>query len=443
VWLRGRTALPGHVAVLLAIAAVSCVRPPATRPTSLPAPATLAAPTTSQDEDDPLPPSGSRVAPGIDTSPLQAGTTIPVRVRLLARENACDKYCWSRVKVLFQAIEDASHPRTDSEIRVASLSSGKGVPDGVSTIYLAPYNKNVPHGLWRLAEDANGVALVPTDAEVAQVWVKALLGDDRTWLPDHTMLPFVFRSTAPNHRCQRAIDSSLGLREWTACLYQGADPFVEGLLWTKRTVIPEGLESASRKLKKAARSIAGPGNWVHITGEVKAFHSTLLVRVVADGPRKLVSAAVGDVVIDAQGMAALKHRAERESLVRAINQGDAKKVRALIRQGAAVNDTEDDGLGGSVIFIAIAAAKGNLAIVDMLLEAGAEPNECCCACVTALHEAIQRGHTPIVTRLLEAGADPRKSYEGTVSTLDLAKRSGNPEIIRRIEEALARPPRAK
>jgi hypothetical protein len=439
--MRGRTLLLGHVAGLLAIAAISCAHEPAPRPATGAAVTTSTAPTTS--ENDPLPASGSRVAPGLDTAPLQRGATIPVRVRLLARETGCDKYCWSRVKVLTQVIEDAAHPSMDDEVRVASLSAGRGIPDGVSTVYLVPYNQNVPRGLWRLAEDVNGVAIVPTDAEVAQVWTKALLGDDRTWLPEITTLPFVFRSTNASHRCQRAVDSSPGLREWEGCLSEGLDPFVEGLAWTKRKVAGEGLADASPRLKAVAQSVAGPGNWVRITSDRGGFHSTLVVRVIADGHRKLVSAAVGDVVIDAEGVAELKHRADYASLVRAIDHSDAKKVRALIRQGAAVNETGNVPFGGNEFPIVLAAAKGNLAIVDMLLEAGARPNACCCACVTPLHRAIAGGHGPVVKRLLEGGADPQIPYEGKMSPLELAKRAGNPELVRLIEDALARSPQPK
>jgi hypothetical protein len=62
---------------------------------------------------------------------------------------------------------------------------------------------------------------------------------------------------------------------------------------------------------------------------------------------------------------------------------------------------------------------------------------CCCACVTALHEAIRGGYLPIVERLLAAGADPRIPCEET-PTLELARKQENPEIVRRVQDALAR-----
>jgi hypothetical protein len=284
--------------------------------------------------------------------------------------------------------------------------------------------------------------LTPTDAQAAEVWAQALLGDEPTWLPETTALPFQFRSTDRGGRCQGEAKNAGQLHEWSECLSKQGGDFVEGLLWTKRRVVPEGLASASPRLKKLAGGIAGPGTWVLLAGDFNGIHSTLLVRVRADGPRKLIAAALGDMVLDAHGRAERKRRENYESMTQAIARGDARAVQKLIEAGAAVNDTGRDDFPGELP-IASAAAKGDTVIVEVLLEAGADPNACCCSCVTALHEAIEGGHTATVTRLLEGGADPRIKYDGQMSTLELAKRSGNPEIVRRIEEALARSPRAK
>jgi hypothetical protein len=232
------------------------------------------------------------------------------------------------------------------------------------------------------------------------------------------------------------------LHDWSDCLYKQSSDFVEGLLWTERRVVPEGLANASPKLKKLADEIAGTGTWVHLAGDFNGIHSTLLLRVHADGPRRLVAAALGDVVLDSHGLAELKRREHYESMARAIDRGDVPAVQKLIERGAAVNDTGRDDFPGTFP-ITIAAAKGDTAIVEVLLEAGANPNACCCSCVTALHRAIEGGNSATVARLLEGGADPRIQYDGRMSTLELAKRSGNPEIVRRIEEALARPQRTK
>lgn len=420
------------VATLLVTIASACAHPhpPDQKATSAPQPEVKA--------EEPLPPSGSRAAPAIDTTAAQIGAAVAVRAQLLAREDSCDKYCWFRVKVLHSVAADDAHRPISGEIRVASYSAGPGVPAGISTIYLLPYNHYAPGRLWRLAEDPQGKPLTPTDSQVAQVWAEALLGDDPTWLPEVTALPFVFRSTDAGRKCHAEATTAGQLRAWSDCLYKQSADFVEGLLWAEHRVVSQGLESASPKLKKLVEAVPGPGTWVSLTGDSNGVHSMLLLLVHADSSRTLVAAALGDAAFDAQGLAAMKRRQNYEALARAIDRGDTHAVQRMIERGAAVNDTGRDDFPGAPP-IALAAAKGNTAIVDMLLEAGANPNACCCSCVTALHRAIEKGHSATVARLLKGGADPRIPYDGRMSTAELAKRSGNPEIVRQLEEALARP----
>jgi hypothetical protein len=296
--------------------------------------------------------------------------------------------------------------------------------------------------LWRLAEDTHGNPLTPTDAQLARVWTEALLGDDPMWLPEITGLPFVFRSPEVGGPCQGEVTNPDQLGQWNACLTKRSSNFVEGLLWTDRRVVAEGLAGASPALKKVAGGITGPGTWVHLAGDFNGIHSSLLLRVRADGPRKLVAAALGSVVLDAHGLAEMKRRQNYDSMTRAIDRGDALAVQKLIERGAAANDTGRDDLPGAFP-ITLAAAKGDAAIVDVLLKAGANPNFCCCSCVTALHRAIEEGHSAIVAKLLAGGADPRIQFDGRMSTLELARRSKNPEIVPLIEHALAGPPHAK
>jgi ankyrin repeat protein len=79
--------------------------------------------------------------------------------------------------------------------------------------------------------------------------------------------------------------------------------------------------------------------------------------------------------------------------------------------------------------IVLAAQHGNKDIVELLIKAGADPDICCCSCITALHQAIIGGYVEIVRILLTAGANPKIRYDGIMSTLELANKYKNKEIL--------------
>lgn len=82
-----------------------------------------------------------------------------------------------------------------------------------------------------------------------------------------------------------------------------------------------------------------------------------------------------------------------------------------------------------------AAMSGNLELARVLLEYGADPNWCCCDCVTALHEAILNGHADVVGLLLLYGADVTIDPGGNgTSTYELAEQEGNEIIVQMIKE---------
>lgn len=136
------------------------------------------------------------------------------------------------------------------------------------------------------------------------------------------------------------------------------------------------------------------------------------------------------------------------SLIYAAEKGDNAVVRAWIARGVDVNgrnlDAEKSELAEAAKLmdapVVVAAAKGHLDAVKILLAAKADPNRCCCSCVTALHRAIKGQHADIVKVLLDAGANPRALYDMSLSPLELAKKTGNAVIQKYIEESLARTP---
>ena len=88
------------------------------------------------------------------------------------------------------------------------------------------------------------------------------------------------------------------------------------------------------------------------------------------------------------------------ALMFAARVGDLESARLLVAAGANVNDKDAWGISA----VTLAAHSGFAALVDFLLEAGADPNAAD-AGFSALHEAIMRRDRRMVTALLAHGAD--------------------------------------
>ena len=107
---------------------------------------------------------------------------------------------------------------------------------------------------------------------------------------------------------------------------------------------------------------------------------------------------------------------------------DRDGVRALLKQGADVGGAQGDGMTA----LHWAAERGDVALADMLLYAGANV-----AAVTRigqytpLHLASRTGSVPVVQALLKAGANPAAKTTNTgVTALHLAAASGNAEVVK-------------
>ena len=107
---------------------------------------------------------------------------------------------------------------------------------------------------------------------------------------------------------------------------------------------------------------------------------------------------------------------------------DRDGVRALLKQGADVGGAQGDGMTA----LHWAAERGDVALADMLLYAGANV-----AAVTRigqytpLHLASRTGSVPVVQALLKAGASPATKTTNTgVTALHLAAASGNADVVK-------------
>lgn len=114
---------------------------------------------------------------------------------------------------------------------------------------------------------------------------------------------------------------------------------------------------------------------------------------------------------------------QRAPVATAAMNGELDTVRTLLRQGADVNGAQADGMSA----MHWAAERGDLALLDVLLTAGAELESATrIGEYRPLHIAARNGHAEVVQRLLDGGADVDARTDPSGSTpLHLAATSGD------------------
>jgi hypothetical protein len=115
-------------------------------------------------------------------------------------------------------------------------------------------------------------------------------------------------------------------------------------------------------------------------------------------------------------------------------EGDAERVRELLKKGA--NPNVRDEYGETPLHIA--ARDGHVDVVELLLEHGADPNAQDKSGETPLHWAAFNGYVDVVRLLLEHGADPTVKNKDGITPLDVARVVGYHGIVSLIEEWLGR-----
>ena len=106
------------------------------------------------------------------------------------------------------------------------------------------------------------------------------------------------------------------------------------------------------------------------------------------------------------------------SMARAAKVGDLASLTQLLKRGIKANGYQFEPASSHLTHISMlvsrplqqAAENGHTEIVQQLLKYGADPNWCCCDCVTALHMAINSGHEEIANVLINAGANTQLPY---------------------------------
>lgn len=109
------------------------------------------------------------------------------------------------------------------------------------------------------------------------------------------------------------------------------------------------------------------------------------------------------------------------ALIDGVKSGDARVVRALLKQKSDVNTAEADGTTA----LHWAVNRGDLETVDLLLSAGANPRVANRYGVTPIHLAATNGAAAVVEKLLKAGADANAALPEGETALMAAARSGN------------------
>ncbi len=121
-----------------------------------------------------------------------------------------------------------------------------------------------------------------------------------------------------------------------------------------------------------------------------------------------------------------------KDLLAAIERGDAGAAKAALDAGGKAGGSAPNGEP----LLALAAATGNEAIVELLLARGARADAAGDAGNTALMHAAARGHAGTVRLLIQRGADPAHKNRWGMGPADWAKWPANgPEVQAAIQDA--------
>ncbi|AMV27426.1 Ankyrin repeats (3 copies) [Gemmata sp. SH-PL17] len=115
-------------------------------------------------------------------------------------------------------------------------------------------------------------------------------------------------------------------------------------------------------------------------------------------------------------------------MLEAVLAGDAATVADLLDVDPQLADLADRAPGRFSV-LHLAARRGYLPVVELLLAAGAAVNRWSHDGSTPLHEAALGGHLEVARVLLAAGANTRATDNGGHSVLCAALVSGNPTLI--------------
>jgi ankyrin repeat protein len=115
--------------------------------------------------------------------------------------------------------------------------------------------------------------------------------------------------------------------------------------------------------------------------------------------------------------------------------GHVELLEALIERGADVNAQAKNPMRVCPVHSAAAQSDPvkSVELTRLLLEAGADPNAQQAGEFTALHEAARKGNVALIKLLLESGADRRLAAEKVGPPVELAQSNGHAEAARLLQ----------
>jgi len=117
--------------------------------------------------------------------------------------------------------------------------------------------------------------------------------------------------------------------------------------------------------------------------------------------------------------------AQDQAIIEAASDGDLGQVQELLDTGVDV-DTRSDDAGTTPL--GWACVRGDIAMAEMLLEHGADPNIVNVHGVRPIHVAIEKAPYEIIAMLLDANADASAAWEGGQRPLHIAAKAGRADV---------------
>ncbi|KAJ7310565.1 hypothetical protein JRQ81_007511 [Phrynocephalus forsythii] len=160
-----------------------------------------------------------------------------------------------------------------------------------------------------------------------------------------------------------------------------------------------------------------------------------MMKITLKGPRKMSLLDITKIFSLLQPREDEEGEEERQALKLAVSQDNHQLLDQLLRQDRYkrfINSRSGWGVPGTPL--RLAASKGHVRCVEVLLAHGADVDSLDVKAQTPLFTAVNNGHLDCVKALLDAGANPSGSIHNNCTPLLTAARDGDVEILKELLE---------